>query len=443
MNPFDGAHADAADEHGRYSDSLEALAPGTLDTVPHDSFHVSKRLVRLGFGLMLAPLLVVVFTARLANPWVRWRPPEIVLPVPNAYDDYQRAAELAKDDFESDGNPEKDAAVRRRVLARHTEALRTLRAGFAHPYVEPREEGIPKNAYHSTGYRQLARLLSYEATEFAADGRYAAAIDSGLDAERFGFDIARGTGILGRFVGEDTRRKGRAEKLVQPRIDHLTAAEARAAAERLAALLAGEQDLAQTFADLRDIEPADIAARCRDHGLLRQFFVSMLDPPQKLVLTACGPAPWMAEARRYMDAAAAWSRLPWHAAPPPRPRRFFGLWTARSVEQSRCKQAEADARDGMFLSALALQAWRAEHGRYPDSLDALAPGILQAVPADPFGSGELKYRREGEKYVLYSVGPDGRDDGGTAVQKVDDQGRTTHRIEPDSVGDIVWGISEF
>ena len=87
------------------------------------------------------------------------------------------------------------------------------------------------------------------------------------------------------------------------------------------------------------------------------------------------------------------------------------------------------------------QAWRAEHGQCPDSLDSLVPGTLDTVPLDPFSSAALQYRRDGERYVLYSVGPDGKDDGGRAVQTVDDKGEASCFVNWGCDGDYVWGVS--
>lgn len=62
---------------------------------------------------------------------------------------------------------------------------------------------------------------------------------------------------------------------------------------------------------------------------------------------------------------------------------------------------------------LALLMHHAAVGAYPQTLDALAPHFLDGLPHDPLNpSGAFGYRLEGEKYVLYSVGADGVDNGG-------------------------------
>lgn len=57
---------------------------------------------------------------------------------------------------------------------------------------------------------------------------------------------------------------------------------------------------------------------------------------------------------------------------------------------------------------LALLQYRAAHGAFPATLDALNLDAL----SDPFAQGPLHYRTEGEGFILYSVGPDGKDNGG-------------------------------
>jgi len=69
------------------------------------------------------------------------------------------------------------------------------------------------------------------------------------------------------------------------------------------------------------------------------------------------------------------------------------------------------ARIGAWQIALALTAHRAETGRYPEGLAALrAAGWDLAM--DPFTQQEFRYRREGEGFVVWSLGPNMADEGG-------------------------------
>jgi hypothetical protein len=62
--------------------------------------------------------------------------------------------------------------------------------------------------------------------------------------------------------------------------------------------------------------------------------------------------------------------------------------------------------------AFALAAYRGDHGRYPEKLDALAPQYLAQVPGDLFSGEPLIYRPGEDRYLFYSVGVNGQDDGG-------------------------------
>lgn len=73
----------------------------------------------------------------------------------------------------------------------------------------------------------------------------------------------------------------------------------------------------------------------------------------------------------------------------------------------------ANMRLDMTKIALALAVYHREHDAYPASLDALTPGLLETIPPDPFSGKPLVYERRGDGYLLYSVGEDGIDNGGS------------------------------
>jgi hypothetical protein len=74
----------------------------------------------------------------------------------------------------------------------------------------------------------------------------------------------------------------------------------------------------------------------------------------------------------------------------------------------------AEQRQRNLHLAFALAAYRGEHKRYPDKLDVLAPEYLAEVPGDLFSGKALIYHPSWNGYLLYSVGVNGRDDGGRA-----------------------------
>ena len=76
----------------------------------------------------------------------------------------------------------------------------------------------------------------------------------------------------------------------------------------------------------------------------------------------------------------------------------------------------------MMCVALEVAAYREANGRYPESLGALAGA--DKLPRDPFTGGSageerpFQYRVAPEGFMLWSVGPDGRDEGGKTAEEV-------------------------
>ncbi len=67
-----------------------------------------------------------------------------------------------------------------------------------------------------------------------------------------------------------------------------------------------------------------------------------------------------------------------------------------------------------ILTILALHRWKQDKGVYPDQLQELINSqYLKELPDDPYSDGVLRYERRGDDFILYSVGADFDDDGGT------------------------------
>ncbi len=62
--------------------------------------------------------------------------------------------------------------------------------------------------------------------------------------------------------------------------------------------------------------------------------------------------------------------------------------------------------------ALAIQRYRLATDNLPDTLANLVPTYLDVVPKDPFDGRSLRYEKLETGFVVYSIGEDGRDDGG-------------------------------
>lgn len=96
--------------------------------------------------------------------------------------------------------------------------------------------------------------------------------------------------------------------------------------------------------------------------------------------------------------------------------------------------ARTEVLKNLTITAIALRRYQLDHGGdVPTSLDPLVPKYLNAVPRDPFADGALRYQPDGNTFILYSVGLDGKDGSGQ-----------THATEPGAAAlslertDIVW-----
>lgn len=74
------------------------------------------------------------------------------------------------------------------------------------------------------------------------------------------------------------------------------------------------------------------------------------------------------------------------------------------------RRTQASLRCAMVT--LAAERYRRQHGRWPDSLNELAPTYLKEVPIDPFSGTPLLMRRLEDGLVIYSVWVDGVDNQG-------------------------------
>jgi len=90
---------------------------------------------------------------------------------------------------------------------------------------------------------------------------------------------------------------------------------------------------------------------------------------------------------------------------------FLGLLTPDCLAVATAEDT-ATTRLQLARLSFSLAAYRAEHERYPERLAALSPRYIEKVPKDYFTGKDLIYRRRGDRYELYSLGFNGKDDGG-------------------------------
>jgi uncharacterized RDD family membrane protein YckC len=92
----------------------------------------------------------------------------------------------------------------------------------------------------------------------------------------------------------------------------------------------------------------------------------------------------------------------------------------------------AKANVSLMRTALGLSAYRSLRGTYPESLAQLRGALQWQTPTDPFSGKSLVYRKQGSGYLLYSIGPDLRDDRGRPLRR--------QPVDDSFEGDIVWRV---
>jgi hypothetical protein len=99
-----------------------------------------------------------------------------------------------------------------------------------------------------------------------------------------------------------------------------------------------------------------------------------------------------------------------------RPDNFFARMLIPAITQSETKFAFGQTRVNEAIVACALERYRLAQGQLPESLEPLSPRFLEKMPHDIITGAPLIYRRTPDgQFILYSVGWDEQDNGGTVV----------------------------
>lgn len=111
------------------------------------------------------------------------------------------------------------------------------------------------------------------------------------------------------------------------------------------------------------------------------------------------------------------------------PKFFPDMLLPKLEVPGETSASKAQTGANLAIVACALERYYLANKAYPEKLDQLVPQFISKLPHDIFNGNPLKYRRsEDGRIVVYSVGPDGKDDGG--VYRPAKDGKET--------GDWVW-----
>jgi hypothetical protein len=391
--------------------------------------------------------------------------PTPVMPNPNAFDTFNSACAQMLDATKigsaiaarHTGTTKEDRdytwAEKEKFVTENAAALSLLRQGLNQSYVNPPLRSFYAVVPYYARYRAMARLFALESRVRAHRGDYGGAARSGTDAMEFGEEVPHGATVIGGLVGEFIRAMGR--RALWENVDHLNADQARAAIQRLEHSRAKHVPFFETMQEEKWATQAGLLEILRKPNGMSEM-VQTIGAPEpgyisspllsRLAFLVYSKRRIMGDYTRYVDAEIARMKLPYGTRPPA--RIPADPWVEEIVpiyDQAYFHCAGSDTQDDLVELALALRAYRQEHhGAYPASLGALAPAYLARLPIDPFGGGATPYhyRLGGATYLLYSVGPDGKDDGGAPIDSGPATGTNPsdrYAVKADSKGDIVAG----
>lgn len=385
--------------------------------------------------------------------------PNPVLPNPNAFDFYVKASNAVVNDQQI-GNASGSRPTVKLTLAQQEAlvqpnlgAIATLHEGFAYPYVNPPVRSFLTLFPYYAKFRGMARLLSLQGKVRAQKGDWAGAVESDLDAIQMGEQMPHGSVLIGYLVGVACQAIGR--RPMWEAVDHLNASQSRAAAQRLESIMAQNFPFADTLQEEKRMGQAALLEVFSDAKARKAFLAvgpgeeasaNNMQSLSSLFFLMYSKSRIMHDYTVYIDKSSEQARQSYglHLPPPPLPTDPFNSNVLPVFSNARIKGVDTETKNGLLLVMLALHAFQLEHGHYPAVLSELVPGYLKRLPDDPFAKqGTFQYHLKDKGYTLYSVGPDGNDDGGKAIddpkQATTSNPNARYLVRENSVGDVVAG----
>jgi len=383
------------------------------------------------------------------------------MPSPNAYDFYVKAgAAIIPANPSVDAIYERDAtkvfpkaqwktryptAKKEAWLRRNAKALKLLRQGFKYPCrVPPKRSSDDHSRKTRPNMRALARMLSVENHARSERGHWKGNIENTIDILKLGHDVSQGGTVDDCLIGAAINATGRRD--LWEILPHLNAADAMAATRRLEKIIATRVSYADVLREekyyIQEVI-SKVMHSWRATNLLRETDLPLKErwrnfaTPRRVILN---------NYTNYMDSWIAYVRKPYNTKTfiPALPDDFVNQVWGHLFKRSYWNYTRDEVSNSLCLVALALRAYRMDHNRYPQKLNQLVPSYLKKIPIDPFGAGEpLHYKLAGREYSLYSIGPDGIDNGGRATENAKyPKGDYGHFLtSPESKGDFVAGIN--
>ncbi|MFN3648182.1 MAG: hypothetical protein ACK47B_01275 [Armatimonadota bacterium] len=389
------------------------------------------------FGLLLALLVGGFGYWQYAAAVPEFRLPPDTLPAPRGYlqgraasQELLRSRSRVPNTWPNGSTTELEAAV-----APVRPALQRLRASFGEEWRVPTSILTAARFQDYGAFREAARCFTVEAILAERRGDHDAALQHRIDALELGVRLRRGDGIMGILVGGAVNAIGVAGIETLP--ERASPAALETALTRLRRIEADWPSLHQSLEIEALVARADLARYLHELNArsLPQQWQALDDlgdfgSGEKLRLLLTPRRAAAARVDAYYRASVAelmkppGTRVKVSVPDDPWVKRFCTVLPAAYGTRDRSQVA-------LLVGALAVERWQREHGRYPRSMEELSGKWLPEAPVDAW-ERPLVYRLRNGRPLLYSLGPDGIDDGGRSLPPgghLDDGAR----------GDLAWG----
>jgi len=341
------------------------------------------------------------------------------------------------------------------IIRQNLPAFTTLEEGLHYPYFGDSAQSVPTYFVCLGNDRALARALNAAAESRAANGDYVAAMKYKLDGVQMGTFLSQGSDFNGVAVGvaiDDLSRKN-----AFGYIKYLNVIQSITAINRLALIDSERVEHYQSLESQKQFVQASLIQIFRiekwrddlvniynvdNQSLQFQEFMDTLELKLESPRTAYDIFT-SAMNNAIMVARHPGTKMVVHhffVPTDPINRVLFPM-----CDRVIFRDCLATTGDRLLEIQLALHVYQLQHGSYPASLNQLVPAVMKQLPADPFSDSQsFKYRRVHSGYLLYSIGPDGVDNGGCPIYDSTEPAMDKHYVwNEDEKGDIVAGVNEL
>ena len=357
--------------------------------------------------------------------------PQYTFPKPNAYDELLTATHLIRDpnaivlsvtknsgiekstSDQSWNDVEKEA-----LLKRNTQALLLLKKALNHQFYYHSTHGTDKYGY----LLSYGMLLILEGDVNAAHGKWDTATDDYLTALRFAYIIPRGGNWNALDISQDIQAYAR--QRLENVFGHLSSSELKTVAFKMEAIQKLAVPFANVLTEIKWIYIRDRLIELHDTTIFQALRDSQTEREWSGKYSIYDEIQWctyskraiIADLSRYFNQQINRVKRPYamKGLPPVAPRDPFFLDPDNDLITNRwfdCLYNQT--RNQQLMVAFATRAFQLDHYRLPDTISQLMPVYLNCVPVDLFTKRDrLQYRKLEDCLVIYSVGPDGKDDNG-------------------------------